>query len=523
MYTGDLEDRQSTAPLGRAARLVTSVAALLVFASVAPGNAPAAVNQLSVFEDNAFLLNHDPAVQDRGLIEMEALGADVVKVFVQWNRLAPKPHARSRPRNFHSLDGRAYDPAGLAIYDRLATEIRAHGMRPWFMVGGPAPRWATQNRDRAGIFRPSPHQYGQFMRFLGNRYPDIAIWSIWNEPNHPQFLRPTWARLPGVRERSVLSAHHYRKLYIAGHAGLVKGGHRNSTILFGEILPISRFPGTSHSTVPPLMWLRAFLCLAPDLKPLSPPAAKLRGCQGIRQIPTSGFAYHAYTRPEGPLTTNSDGDQAPLVHLRRIYRVLDAAARHGRLKRRGLPLWNSEFGYQSRPPDPKWAHLRKIPLFLNTAEYLTYKDPRVRSYPQYQLQDEPLRMEFPSNDLQRYSRFQAGLRFTNGKAKPGVYSAYRLPVVVTRRTGNSVEVWGNLRAKGREAEDVEIQARTRGRQWQTVATVTVDSPEGYFREILRMPGAATAQWRLSYNSYFSRTAKAGRRIRPSKSLGIPNF
>src|SRR6201989_2225825 len=66
-------------------------AALGFFAALAAG-APAASaspTQLSIVQDEGRLLHQGPAGQPQALDEIKSLGADVVKVTVNWRSLAP--------------------------------------------------------------------------------------------------------------------------------------------------------------------------------------------------------------------------------------------------------------------------------------------------------------------------------------------------------------------------------------------------------------------------------------------------
>ena len=71
------------------------------------------------------------------------------------------------------------------------------------------------------------------------------------------------------------------------------------------------------------------------------------------------------------------------------------------------------------------------------------------------------------------SAFQTGIRFAGGKAKPGVYQAYRLPFFVRHRGGRKVEVWGGIRAAGK-GRQVTIQSR-RGGKWRKLGNATTAS------------------------------------------------
>jgi hypothetical protein len=93
--------------------------------------------------------------------------------------------------------------------------------------------------------------------------------------------------------------------------------------------------------------------------------------------------------------------------------VLDRAARRGRLPR-GLKIWITEYGFQTRPPDPFGRPLGVVPNFMDYDERTAYRNPRVGSYSHYLLIDEsPLTR---GSRLKRWSNWQSGLFYASGAA-----------------------------------------------------------------------------------------------------------
>ena len=68
--------------------------------------------------------------------------------------------------------------------------IRNRGMRPYFSLGGRAPDWATKRRGRRGTYRPSAKEFRLFAQAAGSQFPNVDIWSIWNEANLYSWLSP---------------------------------------------------------------------------------------------------------------------------------------------------------------------------------------------------------------------------------------------------------------------------------------------------------------------------------------------
>ena len=198
-----------------------------------------------------------------------------------------------------------------------------------------------------------------------------------------------------------------------------------------------------------------------------------------------------------PSTVGQAAGEITISAPGRLRRVLDAAARARRIPRR-LPVYYTEFGFQTNPPDRIFGvRVALQPAYLNQSDWMAYRDRRVRGVGQYKLVDDaPL----PS--------FQSGLRFGDGRRKPG-YAAYQLPIWVSRR-GARLRVYGQVRpAANGTPQRVRIQVRPpHGGAFATVRTVTVRSRRGQFLvRVPRRPGV----WRLVWGALVSREARAAPR------------
>jgi hypothetical protein len=223
----------------------------------------------------------------------------------------------------------------------------------------------------------------------------------------------------------------------------------------------------------PRDFLQRWLCLDRDFRP-TPDA---EGCRAFRGFDIAGYAHHPY----GPTSrVAKHADIVSLLVIRRLGRYLDRAAAAGRLPAR-LPVYSTEFGLQSNPPDPTARlSLAEQASLLNEMEERSYRvGSRLRSYAQYLLYDDPAREG--STQEQIWSGFQTGLRFAGGEAKPA-YHAYQFPIVVKRSGPDSVWVWGRVRP-GSGVREVELQVRRGGRFRPTGGRLKTDDA-GYFEEIV---------------------------------------
>jgi hypothetical protein len=504
--------------------LATALAAAAVLA--VPSAAEAARGQLTMMEDSTQVLSEGPAARDFALDQFKAMGAEIVKVRVEWRDMAPDPASRRKP-DFDATDPDAY-PAG--VWDALDAAVRgivARGMKPFLMLSPPSPDWATEAPPKkyVGVWKSDPAEYGRFVRALGRRYagnpgglPRVSMWSIWNEPNHPQFIQPLSERVAGKMIPS--SPHQYRRLYVAATDALTASGHGTDKVLFGEVLPIGQRRLGTLNTMRPLLWLREFFCVDGRYRPYRGGAARARGCDNFPQIRTSGFAMHPYTKPAGPRFVLASPDDATIGQIGRVEKALDRIAKTGRAPRR-LAVYSTEFGLQSDPPDciGFGVPLARQAEVLNEGEYDSFVHRRVKTYSQYLLIDDPVLPQFAPGSNERYGRFQTGLmygenavrcespgiRFRVGQPKQPTFDAFRTPIWVRKLSfGRGVQVFGRARPRGRAPQQIRILHRGR-----TVKTVTAS---GYFLTSLRGSSAGTWQLQWSFGTraqtFRSRLARA---------------
>jgi len=407
--------------------------------------ASAAPTQSLTFEAPRNL--EDAAKRPAAFNELATIGVHQLRVIVLWSKVAPGPDSAQKP-DFDATNPAEYD---WSRYDPILAEAAQRGWQVLITISGPVPKWATAAK-RDNVTRPSPEAFGDFATAVGRKYgAQVNTWSIWNEPNQWQFLRPQFAdggkpTSPGI----------YRKLYLAAVAGLGRAGQGSDTILIAETSP----RGTSR-VVSPLVFLRKMLCLN----------AHYHKRSGCAMLTPSGYAHHAYTTRQGPYFVPHSSNDVTLGVLSRLERAIDKAARAKALPPR-LPIYLTEFGIQSLPDRQSGVSLTNQVKFRSMAERIAYEDPRVVSFSQYLLTDsEP-------TGKHEYGGFESGLRFANGKPKPSLAS-FPLPIAV-KRQGRKVSIWGLARPAGGRTT-VTITYANRGRRaFRALRTVQTDI-RGYFR------------------------------------------
>src|SRR4051794_22433680 len=417
---------------------------LLVVLLAFPAAAAASTTQTMTFEAPRDLL--DPARQARTLQEISDFGVTRVRALIYWRDFAPHARSKRKPA-FDAADPNAYPAGAWFRLDGLFGAAAARGISVQLTLTGPVPRWATR-RKRNQVTDPSPKEFQAFATAVGRRYGDrVGVGSIWNEPNHPDFLGPQFVK--GHATSPAL----YRKLYLAGQRGLRASGNGKDALLFGETAP----RGTPRE-VAPLAFLRGALCLDRHYH--------RRG--HCARVETAGYAHHAYTTRVGPRFRPPDADDVTIGVLSRLTRALDRAARAGRT-RPGLGIYLPEFGIQSSPA-PLAVSLARQSEYLGIAEHIAYVNPRVKSFSQYLLRDDKPRK---GPRIERYGGFESGLRMSNGRKKPA-YDAFRLPLAV-EAYGSSDVLWGRVRPDAAKTKVTILAAPRKGQKFPGLRTLNTNA------------------------------------------------
>ncbi|GAC1436776.1 MAG: hypothetical protein NVSMB51_08960 [Solirubrobacteraceae bacterium] len=457
-------------PLRKLITLLCCAGALASTAALDAAAALAASDQTALFEAPPDLLNAQR--RPGALTQMDALGVHAIRLVLLWRDVAPAPKSAARP-NFDATDPRAYS---WGEYDAAVQAAEQRGWNILLTVSGPVPRWATPG-GVDNTTRPDVQEFGRFMTAIGRHYGStVKLISIWNEPNHPEFLNPQYV------EGRPASPRIYRGLYQAGVAGLQASGNFDGMkVLIGETAP----RGTGHD-VAPLTFLRGALCLD----------NRYRRAASCSPLQTDGWAHHAYTTLAGPFFKPREPNDVTIGVLPRLTRALDRAGRTGAIPR-NLPIYLTEFGIQSYPDPFNGVSLTQQPEYMAIGEHIGWANPRVKMFSQYLLRDEIVGKS--KNKLKKFGGFDTGLEFYSGKPKPS-YSAWPVPLVVSRR-GGRVALWGLARpTRGPTTVNVQVASGRRG--FKTLLAPQTDAL-GYWR------GAAAyragLRWRLSWTAPGGRT------------------
>jgi hypothetical protein len=546
-------------------RFACLIAALVVPAL--PAAAHGSATQESMFQDDDRLEFSSADTVAGTLNTLKALGVDRIRLSVFWKAVAPSPGKQSKPEGFDGANPDGYPKGAWDRYDGLLRLAQARGIAVAFDVTGPAPMWATGNPERKDIdetYSPDPGEFGAFVRAIGARYsgtfvphpeasvqppsecpvpnipplppgcsdkppppppqpqdmtplPRVDYWEIWNEPNQAGWLTPQWLPRPGHKRLYPVSPTIYRGLADAMYAALQATGHGSDTILVGATAPKGLNVKGLTRSIKPMQFIKDLYCLDSHAQLLQGSSAKDRGCptgDQIAQFPAAhpalfhmtGWSHHPSELFFPPNRKPSDPNYVTIANLGRLSDLMRRIfARYNQPQPGGrLPLYLTEFGYQTNPPDRFGVTPARQAAYLDQAEYLSWRNGNVRALSQFLLVDggDPVGLTF-----------QSGLEWIDGRKKPS-YRAYRLPLWMPRRhapAGTRVRVWGLARpAANGTAPSFDIEFRRRGtRNWRKLATRAGSADRGYLDTRIRLPG--TGLIRLRSGGAVSRAVSVGRR------------
>jgi hypothetical protein len=455
---------------------------LTIAAAGLTGAAPslASHSQPTYFDGATQLL--EPSTSAQSFQRMEALGVHALRVELYWASVVPSADSATEP-DFDATNPASYD---FSRYDAVLAEAKRLGWQVLLTITGPAPRWATSNGKAPYITRPDPRDFGEFVtavaRHFGN---EVSLYSIWNEPNHPAFLLPQWNS-----NGTPASPRIYRALYQDAYEGLQKAGLAHPRVLFGETAPTGydtvnvKHEGSKAllHDVAPLAFLRSALCLNSSYKRAS----------SCSELQMTGYAHHAYTLPAGPFYIEPLADSVQIGTLSRLERALDKAAAAHAIPAH-LPIYLTEFGVQSVPNQLGVSYARQAE-FDAICERIAWSDPRVASFSQYLLEDDPKGGVAGSSVHGGTVGFQTGLLTAAGKPKP-IYKAWSVPLTVTKH-GHGFQLWGLVRPATGVTKVTVLIRTAHSRSYRVLKTVTTES-RGYWTLSSSVAGT---YWKVRWKS-----------------------
>jgi hypothetical protein len=322
-----------------------------------------------------------------------SLHVQVLRVNLHWAAIAQR-----RPINAVDPNDSAYN---WTIYDNAVLNAKRYGQQILFSVidtpgwenGGAGKNHApAQMNDLRDFALAAATRYsGSWIATGGQRLPAVHLWAAWNEPNNPVFLTPQYKYVKGkwVAQSAIDYAHICAAVYTGVHAARVSG----DKVACGLTAPRgNNNPAQPRASISPLAFLKAV------------------HAAGLRTF--DAWAHHPYyISPSETPTSKPNGSTA--ITLGNLQVLIDQVTRYYGKK----PIWITEYGWQTKPPDPyigvSWSRQAS---YLTEAFAIARKNPRIQLMLWFLLRDEP-----------NVAGWQSGLETTAGQKKPSYTAFQKLP------------------------------------------------------------------------------------------------
>jgi len=347
-----------------------------------------------------------------------------------------------------------------SIYDRFVRNTVDYNMVPLLTLTN-TPRWAREGCTDSDNCSPKPSDFAAFAEAAAKRYsgsfdpgdgegvlPRVRHWQAWVEPNLETYYKPVFKG-----DGTPSSPNTYRKL-LNSFYDAVHSVRNNNVVLSAGLSPNGLF----NLAVSPLEFTRDMLCMTGDYKKPRPKP----GCRARTKADV--WAVHPYTSG-APTHFPAFPDNMTVAALPRMVKLLRAAnrANHLRGNRSVTPLWVTEFGWDSKGPDPGGVPWNLQTRWVAQAMYKMFRA-NVNTMIWFLLRDQNLN----EGDRASGRTFESGL-YLRGKTmaedRPKkVLKAFSYPFVANR-TRDGFNFWGRT-PDGSRADSgrpkIRILARKRG-------------------------------------------------------------
>jgi hypothetical protein len=402
-------------PRGVGAVFIAAIA--ISFAAAAPASASPGA-QYGI-QDDAWLM-FGPGTLDERVTTLQGLGVGIVRFTLRWDAVAPTKPAQQR------------DPSDAAYrwgaYGDVLDTLHASGIPVLVTLWG-SPRWANGG---GAANRLPVTGFGNFAAAAAVRFPWVRLWTAWNEPNSRTFSSPV---SPGLYVRRVLNPA-YAALHSASGANKVAGGVTS--------------PRKAPSGMSPLAFM-----------------------QGMRAAHAHLDAYAQNPYPVGRGETPFHATCPLCFTMASLPTIRADVTRYFGSK----PLWLTEYGYQTNPPDRLLGVSYALQAkYLSEAALRVWQQPGVTVLIHFLIRDEP-----------SLGGWQSGLFSVGGAAKLA-YHAFALPLAEVSRHGSSTVLWGQVRP-GSGVRSYVLQ-RSVGGRWRAVGSTAKTARNGAFTRRATLPAGA---------------------------------
>jgi hypothetical protein len=408
--------------------------------------------------------------------------ASMVRLTISWREAAP----RSRPDSWNPAD-----PADPHYYwdvaDAEIVRAVAAGLTPVVTVTD-VPAWAQgcTTEPTHNPCDPDVQAFAHFAQAFALRFsgrfgglPRVSYWQALNEPNSSLYFNPQY------RGDALVSPDLYRSLLNA-FAASVKAVEPSNVVIAAGLAPLRR-PGF---TVGPLNFARRLLCMKGRRNP-KPIGA---GCSAPARFDV--FAINPYTTG-GPTHKAPAADDVSLGDLGKLRVLLDAADRAGRIDGsfRRTPLWITEFGWDTQPPDPGGLPMRTAARWVSEALFRSWRA-GVEAFFWYGLRDQESNGSFPATV--QSGLYLRGATLVQDRPKERLLQAFGFPFVALK-SSSAIRIWGRTPSSGQGRVEIELWRKKR---WRPVVVVRAGR-DGIFRKAIKGRFGSRALVRARYGGQHS--------------------
>lgn len=417
-------------------------------------------------EANNDLANSNRTTEQRTetLDRMQAQGIKVVRVNMGWNELAGAcggVDASALANHEHACySWGVFDEVVQLANDRgilvLASISRApqwlHGSSNPSYVGASGTEWSRTVLHYEAVMQAAATRYRR-----GSSFGNVRMWTVWNEPNSPTYFAPmnTAALKRAVPRR-------YAQM-VARAAVAIKKVDPYAYVAAGPTGPTGGRAG-----IRPITFLQQVQAALPIFLP-GTGTAERRFVQAWAHNPYPGTTI---APSRGTISSPSVG----MANIRDLFAQLDRSP-----VTRGLPVWATEFGYQTNPPD-RIVGISPAVQGRFMAEAYDWLDTTRRV---------PIAIWYGFRDPDQIADWQSGTYYANGTAKVSrLWQMRPVSVPVDRvRRGQAVRVWARSMINPLATR---IAFSTDGRAWRLLPTTG-----------RRSDGTTVQSVRLSRTSWFA--------------------